>query len=99
MRDVTSDQDTQRSCVGRWSDDCGRRKLVSSCSKHLALRRLDASISRIIYRLMRREILHLQGIPPEIDELAAEAIEEAEEGAPLLGHHNESRARYDGSSA
>ena len=48
---------------------------------------------------MRNEILHLQGVPPEVDELAAEAIEEAEEGAPLLGHHNESRARYDGSSA
>ncbi|KAI0722878.1 Golgi apparatus membrane protein TVP38 [Earliella scabrosa] len=60
---------------------------------------IAAVASWIIYRLMRREILHLQGIPPEIDELAAEAIEEAEEGAPLLGHHNESRARYDGSSA
>lgn len=48
---------------------------------------------------MRKEILHLHGVPPEIDELAAEAIEEAEEGAPLLGPHSESRARYDGSSA
>ncbi len=48
---------------------------------------------------MRKEILHLQGVPPEIDELAAEAIEEAEEGAPLLGPHRASRDRYDGSSA
>ncbi len=48
---------------------------------------------------MKKEILHLHDIPPEIDELATEAIGEAEEGAPLLGHHNESRARYDGSSA
>ncbi|KAI0750901.1 Golgi apparatus membrane protein TVP38 [Daedaleopsis nitida] len=58
---------------------------------------IAAIASWIIYRLMRKEILHLQGIPPEIDELAAEAIEEAEEGAPLLGHHNESRTRYDSS--
>ena len=48
---------------------------------------------------MRREILHLEGISPEVDELAAEAIEEAEEGAPLLGPHSESRPRYGGSSA
>ena len=48
---------------------------------------------------MEREILHLKGVPPEVDELAAEAIEEAEEGAPLLGSHSESRARYDDSSA
>lgn len=48
---------------------------------------------------MRNEILHLQGVPPEIDELAAEAIEEAEEGAPLLGPHHASRDRYDASSA
>ena len=59
----------------------------------------DANLYRIIYRLMKREILHLKGVPPEVDELAAEAIEEAEEGAPLLGPHSESRARYDDSSA
>ncbi|PIL37240.1 hypothetical protein GSI_00933 [Ganoderma sinense ZZ0214-1] len=58
-----------------------------------------ALASWIIYRLMRKEILHLHGVLPEIDELAAEAIEEAEEGAPLLGPHSEPRARYDGSSA
>lgn len=57
------------------------------------------ALYRYIYRLMRREILHLEGIPPEIDELAEEAIEEAAEGAPLLGPHSESRVRYDGSSA
>ena len=38
---------------------------------------------------MQTEIRHLQGIPPDVEELAAEAIEEvvedAEEGAPLLG--------------
>ncbi|KAI0638279.1 Golgi apparatus membrane protein TVP38 [Trametes polyzona] len=60
---------------------------------------ITALASWIIYRAMRKEILHLQGVPPEIDELAAEAIEEAEEGAPLLGPHRESRDRYDRSSA
>ncbi|TBU59163.1 Golgi apparatus membrane protein TVP38 [Dichomitus squalens] len=60
---------------------------------------IAALASWIIYRLMKREILHLKGVPPEVDELAAEAIEEAEEGAPLLGPHSESRARYDDSSA
>lgn len=60
---------------------------------------IAALASWIIYRLMRKEILHLRGVPSEIDELAAEAIEDAEEGAPLLGPHSESRARYDSSSA
>ncbi|OJT10205.1 Golgi apparatus membrane protein TVP38 [Trametes pubescens] len=60
---------------------------------------ITALASWVIYRAMRKEILHLQGVPPEIDELAAEAIEEAEEGAPLLGPHRASRDRYDGSSA
>ncbi|TFY72753.1 hypothetical protein EVG20_g254 [Dentipellis fragilis] len=35
----------------------------------------------IVYSLMEKE---LRGVSPEIDELAAEAIEEADEGAPLL---------------
>lgn len=45
--------------------------------------------ARIVYRAMQTEIRHLQGVPPDVEELAAEAIEEvvedAEEGAPLLG--------------
>lgn len=35
---------------------------------------------------MQSHIRHLDGIPPDVDELAAEAIEEANEGAPLLGN-------------
>ncbi|OSD04339.1 Golgi apparatus membrane protein TVP38 [Trametes coccinea BRFM310] len=58
-----------------------------------------ALASWIIYRAMRKEILHLDGVPPEVDELAAEAIEEAEEGAPLLGPHRENSNRYDRSPA
>lgn len=38
---------------------------------------------------MQTEIRHLQGLSPDVEELAAEAIDEAvedaEEGAPLLG--------------
>lgn len=42
---------------------------------------------------MQVEIRRLQGISPEIDELAAEALEEAEEGAPLLRNYNEGAPR------
>lgn len=37
---------------------------------------------------MRSHIRHLKGVPPEVDELAAEAIEEADEGAPLLNSYS-----------
>ncbi|KZT71582.1 Golgi apparatus membrane protein TVP38 [Daedalea quercina L-15889] len=50
---------------------------------------LGITASVIIYRAMQTEIRRLQGISPDVEELAAEAIEEAvedaEEGAPLLG--------------
>jgi hypothetical protein len=39
---------------------------------------------RIVYHLVQNHIRHLEGIPPEVDELAAEAIEDVDEGAPLL---------------
>jgi len=42
--------------------------------------------SWIIYRSMQAHIRHLHGISPDIDELAAEAVEEASEGAPLLNN-------------
>lgn len=34
---------------------------------------------------MQREIRKLEGISPEVDELAAEAVEDFDEEAPLLG--------------
>lgn len=37
---------------------------------------------------MQSHIRHLDGVPPEVDELAAEAVEEAGEGAPLLGSYS-----------
>jgi len=39
--------------------------------------------SGLVYKLVQKQIRTLSGIPPEIDELAAEAIEDSEE-APLL---------------
>ncbi|CCM04818.1 uncharacterized protein FIBRA_07011 [Fibroporia radiculosa] len=48
---------------------------------------LGATASWVIYRAMTTEIRRLQGLSPRIDELAAEAIEEAEEDAPLLGSY------------
>ncbi|KAH9843895.1 Golgi apparatus membrane protein TVP38 [Rhodofomes roseus] len=51
---------------------------------------LGMTASVIVYRAMQAEIRRLQGVSPDVEELAAEAIEEAvedaEEGAPLLGH-------------
>ena len=37
---------------------------------------------------MQSHIKHLDGVPPEVDELAAEAVEEDGEGAPLLGNYS-----------
>ena len=39
---------------------------------------------RWVYTLVQRHIRHLEGIPAEVDESAAEAIEEFDEEAPLL---------------
>jgi len=41
--------------------------------------------SWLIYSLVQGHIRKLEGFPPEVDELAAEAIEEYDEAAPLLG--------------
>jgi len=41
--------------------------------------------SWLIYYLIQGHIRKLEGFPPEVDELAAEAIEEYNEEAPLLG--------------
>ncbi|KAJ3511929.1 hypothetical protein NLJ89_g3821 [Agrocybe chaxingu] len=37
-----------------------------------------------VYNLVQRHIRHLEGFSPEVDELAAEAIEDYDEEAPLL---------------
>ncbi|KAF5369998.1 hypothetical protein D9758_001141 [Tetrapyrgos nigripes] len=40
--------------------------------------------SWLVYTLVQSHIRKLQGVPPEVDELAAEAIEEFDEEDPLL---------------
>jgi hypothetical protein len=42
------------------------------------------SYARFVYRLMQRHIRRLEDLPEETDRLAADALEDAEEGAPLL---------------
>lgn len=39
----------------------------------------------LVYTLVQRHIKTLSGLPQDVDELAAEAIEEYDEAAPLLG--------------
>ena len=50
---------------------------------------------RIIYRSMQAHIRHLEDLPPDVDELAAEAVDEAAEGAPLLGNYSSDSVQAD----
>jgi hypothetical protein len=71
---------------------CGRidhrslYKLVSHNS--YTSQKVLINITRLVYTLVQGHIRHLEGIPPEIDELAAEALEHfGEDGGeeePLL---------------
>jgi hypothetical protein len=45
---------------------------------------IDCSYPRLVYRLMQKHIRQLEEFPEETDRLAADAIEDVEEGAPLL---------------
>jgi hypothetical protein len=45
---------------------------------------IDYSYPRLVYRLMQKHIRQLEEFPEETDRLAADAIEDVEEGAPLL---------------
>lgn len=38
----------------------------------------------MVYRLTQEKIKHLPELPPEVDAAAAEALVDAEQGAPLL---------------
>ena len=44
----------------------------------------ECACHRWVYTLVQSHIRHLHGLPVETDELAAEAIEEFDEDAPLL---------------
>jgi hypothetical protein len=40
--------------------------------------------SVVVYRLVQRQLRHLKGVSPSTEEDIIEALEEADEGAPLL---------------
>ena len=42
--------------------------------------------SVVVYRLVQRQLHHLKGVSPSAEEDIIEALEEADEGAPLLGN-------------
>jgi hypothetical protein len=46
--------------------------------------KIDCSYPRLVYRFMQKHIRQLEEFPEETDRLAADAIEDVEEGAPLL---------------
>jgi hypothetical protein len=46
---------------------------------------------RTVYYLVQSHIRTLEGLPREVDQLAAEAIEQYDEEAPLLSRSNEER--------
>ncbi|KAJ3528280.1 hypothetical protein NM688_g8019 [Phlebia brevispora] len=58
-------------------------KILNSCLVVVGLL-VAVLTSWVIYRSMQAHLRKLDGISPEVDELAAEAVEEAIEGAPLL---------------
>jgi hypothetical protein len=39
---------------------------------------------RVVFRLTQEKIKHLPDLPPDVDEAAAQALIDAEQGAPLL---------------
>jgi hypothetical protein len=46
--------------------------------------------SVVVYRLIQGHLRRLKGIPPEVDELAAEALESTEETSLLLNFSSDS---------
>ena len=42
--------------------------------------------SIVVYRLVQSQLRHLKGVSPAAEEDIIEALEEADEGAPLLGN-------------
>lgn len=41
-------------------------------------------LCRLVYTLVQKHIRELEGMPQEVDRMAAEALEEYDEDAPLL---------------
>jgi hypothetical protein len=56
----------------------------SWCVSMFVVAKIDCSYPRLVYRFMQKHIRQLEEFPEETDRLAADAIEDVEEGAPLL---------------
>lgn len=67
--------------------------VISVASMHVFVKR--GVLFRIIYRSMQAHIRHIEDLPSDVDELAAEAVDEAAEGAPLLGNYSSESVQAD----
>lgn len=47
---------------------------------------IGVAASVIVYRLVQHQLQHLKGVSPSTEEDIIEALEEADEGAPLLSN-------------
>ena len=64
-----------------------KAKVINGClAGGGALLGIVASV--VVYRLVQRQLQHLKGVSPSAEEDIIEALEEADEGAPLLGNHS-----------
>lgn len=60
-------------------------KIINSCLVGASIV-VGIIASVVVYRLVQNQLKHLKGIPGDIEELAAEAVDDADEGAPLLNN-------------
>ena len=60
-------------------------KIINGCLAGGGLL-LGLLASVVVYRLVQRQLHHLKGVSPSAEEDIIEALEEADEGAPLLGN-------------
>jgi len=59
---------------------------------------LSIIASVVVYRLVQQQLRHLKGVSPSTEEAIIEALEEAEEGAPLLGNLSSESLLEEGNS-
>lgn len=59
---------------------------------------LSIIASVVVYRLVQDQLQHLKGVSPSTEEDIIEALEEADEGAPLLGNFSSESLLEEGNS-
>jgi len=60
-------------------------KIVNGCLVGSGIL-FGVAASIVVYRLVQRQLRHLKGVSTSTEEDIIEALEEADEGAPLLGN-------------